>query len=293
MAIHEQNYVRYDGPLREGRAWAVIAWTSFRTYLSFLRTKLTLLLLWLGPILFIVFVFIEYMIRSSALGAEAGEPQASYISFFLQTQVFSVAILLLASGCGVVSEDLRYRTFQLYFSKPITRADYAIGKFLSIMLLGSLVSVLPAIIVGTLRAALYGRSDVFKPLVAQMGTGIGLSLLFTAVLCAVVAGLSSMTRSQGTVVLSFLGVIVVPQILSFIVAIAGGGAEGFMNWVSGTADSAHLWSLTGNMLVVSEWLLTGEIFEGPAWVAPVILVAVTALGIGAMAYRISRLEGVA
>lgn len=292
MAIHEQNYVRYDGPLRTNRAWAVIAWSGFRTYLSFLRTKLVLLLLWLLPFLYCVFIFLEYTLRGSGVG-DAGVPPSSYVSFFLQIQVLSVFVLLLASGCGVVSEDLRYRTFQLYFSKPIARRDYAIGKFLSILLLTSLVSVIPAAILTLLRGALFIRSDVFKPVMVQMGVGVLLSLLFAGIMCSVVAGLSSLTRSQGTVVLSFLGVIVVPQILSLIVAIAGGGSEGASNWLTGTASPAHLWSLTGNMLIVSQWILNGETFDGPAWAAPLILAIVTAAGIGAMARRISRLEGVA
>lgn len=293
MAIHEQNYVRYDGPVHDRGAWWVIASTGLRTYLSFLRTKLVLLLLWLLPLLWGVFVFLEYTLRGAGLTGDVAVPSSSYVSFFLQVQVLSVFVLLLASGCGVVSEDLRYRTFQLYFSKPIHRRDYAIGKYMSLVLLTSLVSIVPALLLTALRGALFLRTDVFKPVLTQMAIGSGLSLLYAAILCAVVAGISSLTRSQGTVVLSFLGVVVVPQILSLIVAIASGGAEGVTDWVTGTASPAHLWSLTGNMLIVSQWLLNGEIFDGHAWVAPVVLVLVTAAGLGALSYRISRLEGVA
>ncbi len=293
MSIHEQNYVRYEGPLRERGVWAVIAWTGFRTYLSFLRTKLVLLLLWLLPLLYCVFVFLEYGLRGSGLAAGDGAPPTSYISFFLQIQALSVFVLLLSSGCGVVSEDLRYRTFQLYFSKPIRRADYAIGKFCSILLLTSLVSVVPAAVVALLRGALFVKTDVFKEVAFHMTIGVGLSFAFAAILCAVVAGISSLTRSQGTVILSFLGVIVVPQILSLIVAVASGGADGATDWVAGTAIPAHLWSITGNMLIVSQWLLNAETFDGPAWLAPIILIAVVAAGLGAMAARISKLEGVA
>lgn len=293
MSIHEQNYVRYDGPIRERGAWAVIAWTSFRTYLSFLRTKLVLLLLWLLPLLYAVLIFFEYTLRGSGLTDVEAVPPTSYISFFLQIQVLSVFVLLLSSGCGVVSEDLRHRTFQLYFSKPIKRLDYAIGKFGSILLLTSLVSVLPAALLAALRSALFIRTDLFKEVAWQMGLGVMLSLVFAAIMCAVVAGISSLTRSQGTVVLSFLGVIVVPQILSLIVAIASGGAEGVTNWVTGTAGPSHLWSITGNMLIVSQWLLNGEIFDGLAWLAPVILIVVAAAGLGAMGARIAKLEGVA
>jgi ABC-type transport system involved in multi-copper enzyme maturation permease subunit len=287
MAIHEQNYVRYDGPLRQSGAWRVIAWTGLRTHLSFLRTKLILLLMWLGPLFFAGLIFLEYTLRGQ-MGQLAGEmtaPDAGYVTAFLQMQIFSLAILLMASGCGVISEDLKYRTFQLYFSKPISRADYAVGKFLSIVLLGSLVTVLPAFLLAGLRSALFIQSEFFKPVLAQMGLGVALSALFTLIVCAIVAGLSSLTSRTGYVVLSWIGVLLVPLILSGIVAIATGGDTAL----------ASLWSLTGNMLVVSDMVLgvEKEAGDAPLWVAPIVLSVVSVAGAAALVRRITRLEGVA
>lgn len=284
MAIHEQQYVRYDGPIRESGAWRVIAWTGFRTYWSFLRTKLVLLFLWLGPLFFAGMTLLEYALRGQ-LANMVGDtaPSGGYIVYFLQMQAWSLAILLMASGCGVISEDLRYRTFQLYFSKPIARIDYAVGKFLSLVLLGGLITVVPAILLTVLRAAFFVQTEHFPAVAQQMAIGTGLSTLFLFVMCAVVAGLSSLTPRTGYVVLSWIGVLLVPVILSGIVAIATGDTE-----------FAALWSLTGNMHVVSELLLTpDEAIEELGWIAPTVLAAATAAGLGALARRISRLEGVA
>ena len=292
MSIHDQNYVRYDGPIRESGSWAVIAWTGFRTYLSFLRTKIVLLFLWLLPLLYLVAAFLEYKVRSTGL-AGTDVPPSSYVSIFLQLQMMSVVVLLLVSGCGVVSDDLRHRTFQLYFSKPIERIDYAIGKFLSLMLLTTLVSVGPALVVTGVRGALYIQDEVFKAVATDMMIGVGLSGVFSAVLCAAVVGISSATRSHGTVVLSFLGFIVVPQMISLIVAIATTGLGGATSWLGFESTPSQLWSVTGSMLVVSEWVLSGETFEGPAFIAPIVLLAVFVGGLAAMQARISRLEGVA
>lgn len=284
MAIHEQNYVRYDGALRDSGAWWVIARTSLRTYLSFLRTKLVLLALWVaGPLVAGVFVLVEYGLRGQlSQFTEITAPSGDYVTYFLQTQAFSLAILFMANGCGVISEDLRYRTFQLFFSKPLSRLDYALGKYLSLLMLGSLVTVLPATLLAGLRAAFYMQTDHFGLVAKQMAIGLGLSGFITLVMSAIVIGLSSLTPRTGYVVLSWIGVLMVPLILSGIVAIATDGAA----W-------ANLWSLTGSFLVASDMLLSEEAFDGPMWVSWLVLLGAAGLGIAALFRRIQRLEGVA
>ncbi len=285
MAIHDQNYVRYDGVLKENGAWWVIARTSFLTYLSFLRTKLVILALWaMGPGIALVLIILEYAVSGQvARFTEPSPPSGSYVAYFLQVQAFSLAVLFAASGCGVISEDLRFRTFQLYFSKPLSRPDYAIGKSLGLFMLGSLVSVIPAVVVGTMRTAFFYQNDYFKDVLQQSAIGIGLSAAITAVITGIVVGLSALTPRTGYVVLSWIGVIFVPLIMSGIVAVATGGA-----------DWALLWSLTGAFHVVAEHLLTPDkAFEGPIWVAYAVPVLAAGVGIGLMVRRISRLEGVA
>ncbi len=284
MAIHDQNYVRYEGHLREKGAWWVIARTTMRTFLSFLRTKLVLLGLWIsGPLVAAVLVLVEYAARGQ-IGqfTEVEAPGGGTIVFFLQMQAFSLAILFLAQGCGVISEDLRFRTFQLYFSKPLSRTDYAVGKLLGLFMLGSLVTIFPTILVGGLRMAFYVQSEFFKTVAEQVGIGLGMSLLITVVMTAVVAGLSSLTSRTGYVILSWIGVLMVPLILSGIVAIATSGA-----------DWSHLWSITGCFYVICQNLLTEETFDGPLWAAWVVLGTIAALGVASMVGRINKLEGVA
>jgi ABC-2 type transport system permease protein len=284
MAIHEQNYVRYDGPLRQTGAWWTIARTSLRTYLSFLRTKLVLLGLWvIGPLVAGVLILVEYGARGQlAQFTEITAPSGDYVTYFLQMQAFGLAVLFMANGCGVISEDLRYRTFQLFFSKPLSRLDYALGKYLSLLLLGSLITVLPATLLATLRCAFFVQSEFFASVAKQMAIGVGMSALITCVMAAIVIGLSSLTSRTGYVVLSWIGVLMVPLILSGIVGIATDGAE----W-------ANLWSLTGSFMVASKSLLSEEVFDGPIWVAWAVLFGTMALGLFGLAQRIRTLEGVA
>ena len=66
------------------------------------------------------------------MGEDGRTPGASVTGWILQLQFFSVAILFMASGCGAVSDDLRHQTFQLFFSRPVERWEYTLGKFLGL-----------------------------------------------------------------------------------------------------------------------------------------------------------------
>ncbi|MFU8805544.1 MAG: ABC transporter permease [Bradymonadaceae bacterium] len=286
MSIHDQNYVRYEGSLREGAAWWIIAMSSLRLYWSFLRTKLVLLLLWIFPLVMGVLIVVEYAVRQQ-MAQMAGdfEPMSGAIAFFMQMEIFALALLFVASGCGAISDDLRHRTFQLYFSKPLSRWEYGVGKFLGLFFLGSLVTVAPALLLGLLRTAFYFQTDHLATIAKWGSLTVLLSVGLTAIVCLVVLGLSSLTRRTGYVVLAFIGVLLVPLILHGIVAVATGGE-----------DYALLWSLPGNVVLITETVLGIGSEEGrniPVW-APFAVVAVLgAAGLGSLVRRVTRLEGVA
>ncbi len=284
MAIHDQNYVRYEGPLLRHKAAAVIARQTLSTFWSFTRTKLTVLLMWLPTVVAVVLVFLEYSINNSAIGALAGKsaPGPGTLYFFMQVHIFAAAIVFMASGCGVIADDLRYRTFQLYFSKPLRRMDYALGKYLGLLSLGALVTVVPATFVAVLRLVFYARTEVLGAVAAQLGAALGLLTLVTAVMAAIVMGLSSLTSRAGYVVLSWVGVMLVPMLVTAIAAIATEGQ-----------DTSQLWSLPGNAHLGLKAMIGDEPLTVPAALPFVILLSAGGLGLGLVARRVSRLEGVA
>jgi ABC-type transport system involved in multi-copper enzyme maturation permease subunit len=287
MTIHDQNYARYEGTLREdGHTW-VIAWTTLRVMLGFMRSKLVLLFLWAPVLVTMVLIFIEYGVRNSQLGqlgGGAGEaPGPGGMIYYLQLQVFSLALLFAASGCGVIADDLRYRAVQLYFSKPITRMQYGAGKLLGLFLFGSLVTILPALLLAGMRLALIARGELIAPMVQQAALGVGISALITVTLTAIVTGLSSLTSRSGYVVLAWIGVLMVPTLMMFIIMLISEGHK-----------AARLASLPGLTLLASEALLAADgIAPVPAFVPFLLLAALAGAGLWALTWRISKLEGIA
>ena len=284
MSIHEQNYVRYEGALRQGGTTAIIAWTTLRTFWSFTRTKLTLLIMSLPTLVAMVLIFIEYTVRNSQLTqlAQPGAPGVDAVLFFVQAHLVGAAILYMASGCGVIADDLRYRTFQLYFSKPLARWEYALGKFLGLFGLGALVTLLPTALCAILRVALFMRTEFAWGVASQMSLTWLMLALATAVMSAVVMGLSSLTARTGYVVLSWVGVLTVPVLLTLIVQIATKGA-----------DAANLWSLPGSVHLATRALIDDEALSVPAAAPFAVLLGLGGLGVAALARRVKTLEGVA
>ncbi len=280
MSIHDQNYVRYEGVIDDRALWITIATTTLRIFIKFLRTKLILIFLWIFPLVMGVLVMAEYVARSN--GLSTGKPGAEYVSLFIQGVTFSTILLFMASGAGVIADDLRYKTIQLYFSKPLSKFDYIFGKFLGIFILGSLVSIIPSFFVGMLRIAMYAKTDFLKPVAADMGIAWLIIIAMNAFISILLIGLSALSDRKGYVELSWIGVMVVPFVLSQIVGIATQD-EGF----------ARLWSLSGNIRLVSDWVLGEKALEGILWVSPAILVLATIGGIFALYWRVSKLEGVA
>jgi len=288
MAIRDQVYTLYDGVIRERYAWAVIGWTGFRTYWAFWRTKLTLLAVWLPPLIFALMVIAEYAVQSQmGIGqpGQEGPPGVAFVTIFLQVQIFSLALVYAANGCGVISDDLRHRTIQLYFSKPITRLDYGAGKYLTLLIMGGVAIVIPATLLAVLRSAFYAQTDMFSDIIFMHLKGLFLTVLLVLVMSAMVIGLSSLTRRTGYAVLAWIGVLLVPLILHAIFGVASEGSP-----------LASLWSMPGTTGLASKALVGGgaTLHESvPPWSPFVVYGALLSAGLGSLYWRISRLEGIA
>jgi ABC-type transport system involved in multi-copper enzyme maturation permease subunit len=289
MAIHEQNYVSYDGPLDDTGGWWIFTKTTFQLAWSLKRTKILIFLLWIPVLIALGLVFAEYGIRENLGGVaqamSGGEDTgigAGAVTFILQMQFFSAALLMMASGCGAISDDLRYRTFQLYFSRPVERWEYISGKFLGIFTLTSLVTVVPAVLIGGLRAAYFARTDLAEPMFQQTIVGLGLSVAITLVVSSVVLGLSSLTRRTGYVVLGWIGILFVPMVIAAIVGVASDGS-----------DMSNLWHLAGNFWLLSQGLLDPAPPDVSVFVPALILIAVSVLAIAGIRWRVHKLEGIA
>lgn len=217
MAVHDLGYREWKGARRGGASrWWVIATTGIqRAWQSRWVRRLTSAA-WLPAAFFAVAFFLW---EKSLLSPDLAEPLVMLMrsapedvreiahrglragsmttarhdmwswllySFFRKPQGFLMVVIVGMIAPRLVSQDIRSRAFLLYFSRPLGRLEYVLGKVCTVLFYVALISALPALM-------LYVLGVLLSPSLAVVGATWDLPLRIlaaTAVLAIPTAGLS-------------------------------------------------------------------------------------------------------
>lgn len=170
--IADLSYRGYDGPLRAHPArWWIVA-------LAGIRGVMKNNWFWaLVALAFLPFVFngLVFYLRQAATGLvggpgpngmmpDAGDHQYATVFFNALTNSetlywFAIALMV---GAGSIASDNRANALQVYLSKPITKGDYLLGKWMSIFLTISGVALAPLIIMYAFLGAAFASHGFFS-----------------------------------------------------------------------------------------------------------------------------------
>ena len=150
--IADLTYRNYDGPLEPPiNRWWAIAKLSMK-----LSTKKKGFWFWSAMscfwyvILLIIFYVNETIVSNTGpLGQKASIFNTlvwkdQFLNAFNESQLF-LFILALLMGAGTIANDNRAKALLVYLSKPCTKLDYVIGKWLGIFVPMTLVTAAPAL----------------------------------------------------------------------------------------------------------------------------------------------------
>jgi ABC-2 type transport system permease protein len=166
MPIFDQGYQHWKGTL-SGHAWRWLAITKqgLRGQLKNRSLRMLLLTAW-SPALALGFVLAVWglfeqgsesvlpLLRPILPPGIATDPRAyrhaiwtiSY-SIFFKSEIIFIMLLMVIAGPNLISGDLRFNALPLYFSRPLRRLDYLLGK------LGVVAALVAAVAVGPATAA--------------------------------------------------------------------------------------------------------------------------------------------
>jgi len=197
MAVYRRNYRSYGGALTsESSRWLVLFRHGRRNLLrSKVQTGL-FVLCFFYPILCLVFI---YLAHSASFLQKMGIPSTLIAVdnnfFFRLTTVQGVLAFLMTAfaGPGLISPDLANGAMPLYFCRPVSRAEYVVGKSSALAFLLSQITWIPGVVLFAIQASLAGAHWAVSNLWILASLVLS-SLLWIVLLCLLAMALSAWVK---------------------------------------------------------------------------------------------------
>jgi ABC-2 type transport system permease protein len=116
-----------------------------------------------------------------------------FFAYMAHVQGMLAFLLVGWLGPGLVAPDLANNALPLYLSRPFTRAEYVLGRLATLLLLGSVITWVPGLLLFALQAGLAGGGWWHQNLHILWGIFAG-SLIWLLVLALLALALSAWVR---------------------------------------------------------------------------------------------------
>jgi ABC-2 type transport system permease protein len=237
MPIFDQGYHHWKGAL-SGHAWRWLAITrqgvrgQLKGTISWAR--LLLLAAWAPPLVLVVAMALWGMFEQ---GSEtvmnllkpmlppdvAADPHAyrhavwtiAY-SMFFRFELFFIMLLVVIVGPNLISRDLRFNALPLYFSRPIRRVDYFLGKLGVIAALVAAVAVLPAVVAYLMGICFSLDLSVLRDTWRLLPASILYGLIIVVSAGTLMLALSSLSRRSLYVGIAWIGLWIIGSAVSTV-----------------------------------------------------------------------------
>jgi ABC-2 type transport system permease protein len=161
MAVYEQTYKRYAGALTpEWSRFLIIPRHALRGTFNSKLFILFFVICFLPLLVEAILIYLRYNV--GALGAltinvrELVPVDAFFFEVWVNVQHSFAFLLALLIGPPMVSRDLRNNALPLYLCRPFSRTEYVIGKMSVLLLLLSLITWIPQLLLFFLQSYLEG-----------------------------------------------------------------------------------------------------------------------------------------
>jgi ABC-2 type transport system permease protein len=116
-----------------------------------------------------------------------------FFAYLINTQGALAFLLVAWVGPGLVAPDLANNALPLYLSRPFSRAEYVLGRVATLLLLGSVITWVPGLLLFALQAGLAGGGWWHQNLHLAWGIFAG-SLIWLLLLALLALALSAWVR---------------------------------------------------------------------------------------------------
>lgn len=300
--IVDVGYRRLPGVRRR----RFVPWTIARTALELaLRKRATKLLLGLCAMVFFITaaVLVMQVIVGKLAGGLGRIPDADQLvdslareiigdthealSTFVGVQTFATAVLLAVVAGGLVADDRRTGAFELYFSRPLSRMHYALGKLLAAGLVPTATIVVPLVLLW-LTVVGIAPPRLGRELLPLVVPGLAGALLVSVLLTTTIVGASSIGERGRTVAVLYLVAFVMLAALGDGLSAAGHAWAGYLSPQRDVQTVADALLDVGGISMGAAYLGIRHDTNGSAWASAGALLGYSGLGLALLAARLRR-----
>lgn len=220
MTIKEKGYSHWQGELTEKRfPWWPITRFGIRSTFRKKFFKIFFFGALIPAVVFLVGIYISerledfrFMIRKPGdfLTVDPGYFKSYFTGDFL---LFMMVMILVFCGAGLISDDLKHNSLQLYFSRPLKKSQYFLGKASVIFFFLFLVTLVPGLVFFIMKLIFAGNFQFFAAYPWLPLSIIGYSLVVTLFFALYTLFLSSLSKNRRYVSILIFAVYVFSDII--------------------------------------------------------------------------------
>src|SRR5216684_2744940 len=218
MAVYKRSYRGYTGArTSEWSRFAVIPRYAYRDLFHSKIMTAFFVLCYVAPLILLFLIYFAHSWgRIAALFGERGSSSPIAINeqfflVFLNIQAVLAFILTAFVGPGLISSDLANRALPLYLCRPFSRAEYVLGKMSVLLILLSLITWIPQLLLFLFQSYLEGASWFVDNLWIASAIFIG-SAVWILLLALLSQAVSALVKWRVVASAALLGIFFIPSV---------------------------------------------------------------------------------
>src|SRR5262245_15775074 len=164
MAVYEHTYKPYVGRLTPAWAWfLVLPRYAYQDLFKYKLFTALFVLCYVCPLIYTVLIYLRHNASAlAAFGASATDVARAlpigggFFFFFVNMQTSLAFLFTVIIGPVLISRDLANNALPLYLSRPFSRFEYIVGKMSVLVILLSLITWVPGLLLFLFNSYLEG-----------------------------------------------------------------------------------------------------------------------------------------
>jgi ABC-type transport system involved in multi-copper enzyme maturation permease subunit len=281
MPIREKGYYKWDGEFKKSYVkWLPIFINGIKSVFKKKKSKLLFSFAAFPFFVFLLAVYIstkpELRMMKDLVKQIQSDAMLFYSFYTFGPLIFSMILLSLFAGADLISVDLKFHSFTLYLSRPLTRFDYIKGKFSIVLFYLLLFSLIPGILLIIAKIIFSGEFSV--PLYVFLSALI-FPIIISLFLSSFILMVSSLSSNRKFVIIIFFVLYILSNTIAGI--FQGVFKNDYFLFFSIEKNIKQFGSLVFNIK---------PDFDAPTWISAIILLFITFFFITILTVRIKRAE---